>query len=84
MKFKITVGIIILIIGLWIWLSNFGLIFIKFSRDWPVILILLGIYLIYRGIKSKKKKKTKTFRILDKIDKGKMSVDEAVEKIKYK
>ena len=81
MKFKITIGIIIIMIGLWIWLSNLGITFIKFSRDWPVILILYGIYLMYRGFK---KNKNKTLRILRKVEKREISVEEAVKKIKKK
>jgi len=36
-------GIILIVIGAVIWLSNLGIIHITWYRDWPVILIALGI-----------------------------------------
>lgn len=35
-------GIILIAVGAVVWLSNFGLIHITWSRDWPVILIAIG------------------------------------------
>ncbi len=72
-------GIIFLGIGLWIWLSNLGIRFINFSRDWPVLLILLGLWII---LKRFKKRKPKIHRVLNEIEKGRISVNEAVKKIK--
>jgi len=40
---RITGGIILLAIGLIIWLSNLGIIHVAWRRDWPVILIVIGI-----------------------------------------
>ncbi len=76
---RLIFGIILLFIGLWIWFSNLGIGFINFSRDWPVLIILLGTWIIVRKIK---KKKPKVDKILNDVEKGKISVDEAVEKIK--
>lgn len=39
-------GILFIIVGFWIWVSNHGLVIFRFSRDWPVLLIVLGVYLI--------------------------------------
>ena len=36
-------GILLIIIGLVIWLSNFGVIHISWRRDWPIILIVIGL-----------------------------------------
>ena len=37
--------LILIMAGIWIWASNHGLVkFFRFSRDWPIILILLGLY----------------------------------------
>lgn len=47
--------IILIIIGAWIWASNYGYVkFFRFSRDWPIILILIGIYGIYLITRRKK------------------------------
>lgn len=72
-------GIIVIVIGLWIWLSNLGISFIYFSRDWPLLLIGSGVWLLVR---RKRKKKSKIHRILNDIERKKISVEEAVKKIK--
>ena len=39
-------GIMLVVVGLWIWASNHGMAVFRFSRDWPVLFVLLGIYII--------------------------------------
>ncbi len=46
-------AILLIIIGLWIWASNHNIIQFRFSRDWPLILIAIGIYLLF-SLKRKK------------------------------
>jgi hypothetical protein len=44
-------GLIVAGIGLWIWLGNLGIIRpIRFSRDWPLIIIIIGLLTIGEGI----------------------------------
>lgn len=45
---RICWGIILVIIGLWIWFSHMGIPFLSFSRDWPIILIVWGIWRIIK------------------------------------
>jgi hypothetical protein len=47
---RISGGIILIVIGVLIWLSNFGVINIWWHRDWPVILILVGILALVKTI----------------------------------
>jgi hypothetical protein len=48
-------GIVLIIIGLWIWLSYLG--YLQFSRDWPLIIILWGIYKVIAGIRKTNRKR---------------------------
>lgn len=46
-------GIILIGVGLAIWLSNLGVLHIVWHRDWPVILVVVGVinlvkYFIWR------------------------------------
>jgi hypothetical protein len=44
-------GLIVAAIGLWIWLGNLEIIRqIRFGRDWPVIIIIIGLLTIAEGI----------------------------------
>ena len=87
---KIYWSLIFIGIGVWILLSNYGVIMFNFSRDWPILLIALGIAEILDVIFSVSKKKTRTHvksksnvkEILDSLEKGNISIDEAEKKIK--
>ncbi len=68
-------GIVILLIGVWIWLSHFGISFISFRRDWPVLIILLGVWII---LKSKRRR----LKIIEDLEKGKIDVEEAIDKLR--
>lgn len=45
-------GLIVIAIGAWIWLANLGVITsgIVFSRDWPVIIIIVGLLTVAEGV----------------------------------
>lgn len=45
-------GLVIIGVGLWIWLANLGVLptGIVFSRDWPVIIIVVGLLSVGEGI----------------------------------
>ncbi|MEO0216166.1 MAG: DUF5668 domain-containing protein [candidate division WOR-3 bacterium] len=53
MKFwvnSIFYGVILLAIGVIIWLSNLHIIHIVWRRDWPVILIAIGVLELIKAI----------------------------------
>ncbi len=45
-------GLVVIAIGMWIWLANLGVITsgIVFNRDWPVIIIIVGLLTVGEGI----------------------------------
>jgi hypothetical protein len=45
-------GVIVIAIGAWIWLANLGVITsgIIFRRDWPVIIIIVGLLTVGEGV----------------------------------
>ena len=45
-------GLIIIAIGLWVWLANLGVMpsGIVFSRDWPIIIVIVGLTAVAEGI----------------------------------
>ncbi len=87
---KIYWALIFIGIGIWILLSNYHLIAFNFSRDWPVLLIALGIAEIIDAAVSVGKKnkrahaanKNNIKNILDSLEQGKIDVNEAEERIK--
>lgn len=52
--YRISSGIILITIGVLIWLSNLKVINIAWWRDWPVILIVIGIIALLRQVIRRK------------------------------
>jgi hypothetical protein len=74
-------GIILIIIGLWIWLSSLGVPYISFSKNWPLILVVLGLYIIIRRLTRGRPRWVRKDEVLKDLEQGKINVDEAVEKL---
>jgi hypothetical protein len=49
---KIWWGVVLIIIGLWIWFSHMGIPFLSFGRDWPIILIIWGFWILVKTIRK--------------------------------
>lgn len=41
-------AIFLILIGVWIWASNYGITVFSFYRDWPIIIVLIGIYIFLK------------------------------------
>ncbi|MGB9824953.1 MAG: LiaI-LiaF-like domain-containing protein [Candidatus Hydrothermia bacterium] len=85
---NIRIGLLFLGIGLLFWMGNLGLLpYINWSRDWPWILIILGLWMVLRSIAGKlyspeHKSRKKIGKILNDLESGKISPEEAIKKIK--
>ncbi len=84
-------GFILLVIGVIFLLSNYGIWGLSWSRDWPWILVVLGIYYIVKHLFYKNKKATRIVNrmtkeervsVLKKLQKGEITVEEAMDKLK--
>ncbi len=82
MSGRFVTGLVLFVIGLWIWLSNIGL--LNFERDWPFILVVIGIYFIIASF-SKGGLRRKDYRkILKELEEGKIDAQEALRRIEEK
>ena len=79
MNYKVTGALILILLGLWIWLSNLN--YLNFKRDWPLILIFIGLDLLVSVFMKSRKKSRKT-KILEDFDRGKITFEEAEQKLK--
>ncbi len=52
-----SAGLILILFGGWIWLTNLEAISFDWGRDWPVILIILGLYELIEGIWGHRKRR---------------------------
>lgn len=83
---KLTTIIFLIFLGGFFWLSNYHL--ITFSRDWPVILIVIGLLAMIKRPRGKKiRVEVKTddddkMEVLKDLEKGEISAEEAEERMK--
>ncbi len=89
-------GLLVVAIGLLIWAHNFGLIALSFhfSRDWPFLIVLAGLMSVWRalfgrhwwascgcGSGSKERIPANARKILEEVEKGNISAEEAARKM---
>ena len=89
---KLKWGLILIAIGFVIWAHNYGLISFpfNFSQDWPTILIALGLLGIWKSVSfkhrsgkiSSKEKKRAIADILEDIETGNKSAEDAIRELK--
>lgn len=52
--YRLTGGIMLITIGLLIWFSNLNILNIAWRRDWPIILIIVGVLALIKQIMRKR------------------------------
>jgi len=81
---KIWWAIILIVLGILFWLGKFDIINFYWSRDWPVILIAVGIFYLVNTLVRGKKRPTSKLKneILRKLENGEIDAEEAVRRLK--
>ncbi len=80
---KLRWGIAIVALGLWIWLSALGVPYITFSKNWPLLLVALGIHIIVRRVRKIARKRRRSARvIISDLEGGRIDAEEAIVEIK--
>lgn len=78
-------GFILIIVGIFLLLSTYNIFFFTFSRDWPWILIIIGLLNLISFEKKKNIKihmnSGKRRKILEDLKDGKISIEEAIEEL---
>jgi|UniRef100_A0A7C6AAI4 hypothetical protein len=80
MRRRYAIGVILIVVGLWIWLSYWGVPYISFKKNWPLLLVGWGIYIVVRRITSYRPR-TNRRRVISDLEQGKISVEEAIERL---
>ena len=84
MSLRIWGPVILIALGVLFWLGKFGIIDFYWSRDWPVILIVIGVFsLINLIVKKTRRRSYRNKRdILNKLENGEIDAEEAIKRIK--
>ena len=76
-------GASLVVVGLWIWLSALNVPYMVFSRDWPLLIVSLGGYIIVRRVRRAiRRRRRSTVQIIGDLEAGKIDVDRAVVEIR--
>jgi len=84
MSFRLWSAIILIVLGILFWLGKFDIISFYWSRDWPVVLIVIGLFSLFNYYARRLKKRNRTQRsvILRKLDNGEIDAEEAIRRLK--
>lgn len=75
-------GIGVLVLGLWIWLSALGVPYISFSRNWPLLIVALGVLIIVRCVRRTTRRRRRRVRyVIDDLEEGKIDVEDAISEM---
>ncbi len=75
-------GIGVLVLGLWIWLSALGVPYISFSRNWPLLIVALGVLIIVRRVSRTTRRRRRRVRyVINDLEEGKIDVEDAISEM---
>ncbi len=76
-------GVAVLVLGLWIWLSALGVPYISFSKNWPLLIVAVGVWIIVRRLRRARRRSRRRARIIiDDLEQGRIDVEDAIGEIK--
>lgn len=78
-------AVIFILVGAFWWMGNMGWFVFRFARDWPLIIVAIGVYYVVRGFVRRRRgrrNRSEKLEILNELGKGKISVKEATKKLK--
>jgi ABC-type amino acid transport system permease subunit len=75
-------GVALVVVGLWIWLSALGVPYIAFSRNWPLLIVALGVHIIVRSVVRRARRRRSAAEVLTDLEVGRIDVDKAVEEMR--
>ncbi len=76
-------GVTLVVVGLWIWLSALGVPYLEFGRNWPLLIVAFGIYIIVHRVRRYRRWHHKSASdVLSDLESGRIDADKAVNEIR--
>ena len=83
MRRMIGWGVFFVFLGLWIWLSALGVPYIAFARNWPLLLVAFGIYIIVHRVRRHRRWHRKSASdVISDLESGRIDAEKAVDEIR--
>lgn len=77
-------ALVFIVIGALIWLGNLGIFDFRWGRDWPILLLIFGIYILTKAIPRRRpgrSTKSDVNGVLFKLQRGEITAEEAAEEM---
>jgi thiol:disulfide interchange protein len=75
-------GVVLVLLGAWLWLSQLGVPYCDFGRDWPLLLVAFGVWRITRRIARAARRPRRRRSVLDDLETGRIDAETAIVRIK--
>ncbi|MEO0078048.1 MAG: hypothetical protein ABIK86_03505, partial [candidate division WOR-3 bacterium] len=82
MRRMLWIGTVMVALGLWIWLSALGVPHMMFRRDWPILIIVLGGYIIFRRLRRWQQRRKSAAQVITDLEAGRIDVERALDEIR--
>ncbi len=83
MRRMIGWGIFLVILGAWIWLTALGVPHIDFGRNWPLLIVAFGVYIIaHRILRHRRRHHKSASDVITDLESGRIDADKAVAEIR--
>ncbi len=82
MRHVIGWGVVLVLLGAWLWLSALGVPYCEFGRDWPLLLVAFGVWRIARRIVRDARRPRRRKAVLDDLESGRIDAETAIIRIK--
>jgi len=75
-------GVVLVVVGLWIWLSALGVPYVDFGRNWPLLLVAFGVYIIVRRAVRRSRRRRTADAVIADLESGRIDVEKAISQIR--
>ena len=82
MKRMLWWGVVLVLVGLWIWLSALNVPYMVFSRDWPLLVVAFGCYIVVRRVQRYARRRRSASSVITDLETGRIDVDKAITEIR--
>ena len=75
-------GLLLVVIGAWMWLPALGVPYVSFAQNWPLLIVALGVWVIVRAVARHARRRRSSVEVLSDLEQGRIDVEKAIVEIR--